>query len=45
MYSRLVALTYLVSSISPWNVWDLPWFQWVAYAAFVDEYNRQRGQS
>ena len=36
MYGRLLDLTHLIPSISPWNVWDLPWSLWLGYAAMVD---------
>ena len=36
VYARLLDLTHLIPSISPWNVWDLPWSLWLGYAAMVD---------
>ena len=36
VYGRLLDLTHLIPSISPWNVWDLPWSLWLGYAAMVD---------
>jgi hypothetical protein len=38
VYSRLVTLTRVWPSITPWNVWDLRLGEWRAYAHSVDEY-------
>lgn len=38
MHERLIDLTHLIPSVSPWNVWDLPWSLWQGYAAMVDAY-------
>lgn len=42
MYFRLVILTHLVPSISRWNIWNLPWAEWLAYATFVDQWMQQQ---
>lgn len=36
MNSRLLDLTILVPSISPWNVWDLPLWLWRGYEKYID---------
>lgn len=36
MYDRILDLSHLIPSISPWSVWDLPWSLWQGYKAMVD---------
>ena len=42
VYGRILALTHIVPSISPWNVWDLPWSLWLAYAAMADAWTEEQ---
>ena len=32
-----MTLTHLFPGITPWNVWDLPYWLWVQYAEVVDQ--------
>lgn len=41
VYDRILDLTHLIPSISPWNVWDLPWSLWLGYRAMVDEWRQK----
>jgi len=45
VYGRLLDLTHLIPSISPWNVWDLPWSLWLGYAAMVDGWREAQRES
>lgn len=42
VHARILTLTRLIPSISPFNVWDLPWSMWLAYAAMVDAYTDEQ---
>jgi hypothetical protein len=34
----MIDATHLYPSISPWNIWDLPYGVWLAYAMAIDSY-------
>lgn len=36
MYARVTFVTHHWPSISPWNIWQLPFHLWVAYARQAD---------
>lgn len=36
MYARLVVICEVWPSISPWNVWDLPYGMWLGFAESAD---------
>jgi hypothetical protein len=40
-----VLLTYLIPSLSIWNVWDLPLWAWRSYAAMHDEYVKSQREA
>lgn len=42
VHARILTLTHIVPSISPWNVWDLPWSLWLAYAAMADAWTAEQ---
>ena len=42
VYARILDLTHLIPSISPWNVWDLPVHMWRVFARMTDEWIEQQ---
>jgi hypothetical protein len=36
---------HLFPSISPMNVWEIPWCYWQGFATFVDEYLAQQKEA
>jgi hypothetical protein len=38
----LTVVCHVWPSISPWNVWDLPWHVWVMFARQADEWVKAR---
>ena len=42
VHSRILTITHLIPSLSPFNVWDLPWSLWLAYAAMADAWTDEQ---
>ena len=42
---RLTVLCHVWPSLSPWNVWDLAWRDWVLFAAAADAWVESRKES
>ena len=36
--SRLTVLCHVWPSLTPWNVWDLQWRDWILFAAAADSW-------
>jgi len=39
---RLTVLCHVWPSLSPWNVWDLAWRDWILFAAAADAWVQSR---
>lgn len=42
MRSRLLVVSHVWPGITPWNVWELSWGDWLLYANAADEWVKAR---
>lgn len=41
----MITICHLWPSISPWNIWDLPYGVWRGFAAATDDYLKKMEES